>query len=276
MTKTFPQIPGVDAAGTVVSSAVPALQVGDRVIVTGFDLGMNTWGGFATLIRVPASWVLPLPDPLSLQESMIFGTAGLTAALCIDALMQHSVQPDAGEVLVTGATGGVGSLAVAMLAKLGFQVVAVTGKTEHHEWLRSLGAATILSREELHDQSGKPLLSGRWAGAVDTVGGSMLATVLKSTRYGGCVTACGLVGGADLTTTVYPFILRAVSLIGIDSVNCPLSRRRRLWHHLATAWKPDRLETIATLVSLPQLCEKMDAILQGQMVGRVVVWVGEG
>jgi acrylyl-CoA reductase (NADPH) len=276
VTKMFPHIPGVDAVGKVVNSTVPTFKVGDRVIVTGFDLGMNTWGGFAEYIRVPASWVLPLPKTLSLQDSMIYGTAGLTAALCIDALRQHGVQPDSGEVLVTGATGGVGSLVVAILAKLGFPVVAVTGKPEHHEFLRSLGATTILTREAVRDQSPKPLLSGRWAGVIDTVGGNILATALKSTRYGGCVAACGLVGGADLATTVYPFILRGISLIGIDSVNCPLPRRQGLWQHLATDWKPERLGPIATLITLPQLSEKIDAILSGQIVGRVVVQVRNG
>ncbi len=274
VTKTFPHIPGVDAAGTVVTSSVPAFEVGDRVIVTGFDLGMNTWGGFAEYIRVPAQWIVPLPQSLTFRDSMTYGTAGLTAALCIEALMQHGTQPETGDVLVTGATGGVGSLAVAILAKLGFCVTAVTGKAQHHEFLKSLGATTILSREDLNDQSGKPLLSERWAAVVDTVGGNTLATALKSTRYGGYVAACGLVGGPELTTTVYPFILRGISLLGIDSVNCSLDHRQRLWQHLATEWKPNQLEMIATLVSLAQLSEKIDAILNGQIVGRVVVQVG--
>ena len=227
VTKKFPHIPGVDAAGTVVSSEVSQFQAGDPVIVTSFDLGMNTWGGFAEYVCVPAAWVVPLPAGLTLRESMILGTAGLTAGLCIQALQQHGVIPDSGEVLVTGATGGVGSLAIAILAKLGYTVVAVTGKTDQYEYLKTLGAAEILDRNEVNDPNQKPLLKERWAGVVDTVGGNILATAIKSTRYAGCVTACGLVGAADLPTTVYPFILRGVKLIGIDSAQCPMLGRRR-------------------------------------------------
>jgi acrylyl-CoA reductase (NADPH) len=269
VTKNFPHIPGIDAAGTVVSSTVPAFQAGNAVIVTGFDLGMNTWGGFAEYVRVPAAWVVPLPQGMSLKESMILGTAGLTTALCVDALLHRGVCD--GEVLVTGSTGGVGSLAVAILAKLDYSVTAVTGKVAQHEYLRSLGATCILSREEAIDQTGKPLLKERWIGVVDTVGGAMLGTALKSTRYGGCVTACGLVGGAELATTIYPFILRGVCLQGIDSANCPMSHRLSLWHKLATDWKPANLEDMAQVVGLNQLSEQIDRMLQGQSVGRVVV-----
>jgi putative YhdH/YhfP family quinone oxidoreductase len=269
VTKKFPHIPGIDAAGTVATSTVPNFQAGDSVIVTGFDLGMNTWGGFAEYICVPAAWVVPLPEGMTLKESMILGTAGFTVALCIETLKEKGVQ--SGEVLVTGSTGSVGSLAVAILAKLGYSVVAVTGKPSHHDYLRSLGASSILSREEAIDQSGKPLLKERWAGVVDTVGGGILVTALKSTHYGGCVTACGLVGGPELVTTVYPFILRGVCLQGIDSANCPMSTRLKLWHQLATDWKPANLEEITTTVNLSQLSTYINQILQGQGAGRILV-----
>jgi acrylyl-CoA reductase (NADPH) len=271
VTKKFPHIPGIDAAGTVVTSSSSQFQAGDSVIVTGFDLGMNTWGGFAEYVQVPANWVVPLPQSLTLRESMIFGTSGLTAALCLDALIRNGVAPTSGEVLVTGATGGVGSLAIAILAKLGYAVAAVTGKPTQHHYLFSLGTTSVISREEAIDQTKKPLLKERWAGVIDTVGGNTLATAIKATRYGGCVTACGLVGGSDLLTTVYPFILRGVCLIGIDSANCPLSTRLRLWEKLATDWNPGNLEAIATTVNLSQLSNQIDAMLQGQSVGRTVV-----
>ncbi|UBF23925.1 YhdH/YhfP family quinone oxidoreductase [Kovacikia minuta CCNUW1] len=271
VTKKFPHIPGIDAAGTIVNSTVPQFQAGDSAIVTGFDLGMNTWGGFAEYIRVPAAWMIPLPAPMTLWESMALGTSGLTAALCVEAFSHNGVQPDQGEVLVTGATGGVGSLAVSILAKLGFSVVAVTGKPTQQDYLRSLGATAVISREEATDPTRKPLLKERWAGVVDTVGGNILATAIKTTRYGGCVAACGLVGGTDLNTTVYPFILRGVCLNGIDSANCPLPVRKALWKKLATDWKPAHLEAIATTIHLSQLSDQIDLMLQGKNVGRIVV-----
>lgn len=271
VTKKFPHVPGIDAAGTVVASKVTQFQENQKVIVTGFDLGMNTWGGFAEYIRVPAAWVVPLPDGMTLKESMIFGTAGFTAALCIDALEKNNITPADGEVLVTGATGGVGSIAIAILAKLGYSVVAVTGKQSQHEYLKSLGAGLVISREEINDHSGKPLLKERWAGVVDSVGGNILATMIKSIKYGGCVTACGLVGGADLMTTVYPFILRGVKLLGIDSVKCPIATRLEIWEKLASDRKPLKLDQMATSVNLEQLPDKIDEILQGEIVGRVLV-----
>lgn len=271
VTKKFPHIPGIDAAGIVLSSAVPQFQPGDAVIVTGFDQGMNTWGGFTEYVRVPAAWVVPVPEGMTLRESMILGTAGLTAGLCIQSLQQNGVTPDSGEVLVTGSTGSVGSLAIAILAKLGYTVVAVTGKTAQHDYLKALGATTILAREAVEDRDRKPLLKSRWAGVVDTVGGNILATAIKSTKYGGCVTACGLVGGTELPTTVYPFILRSVRLIGIDSAECPISVRTRIWQQLATDWKPANLEDMATEIQLSQLPEKIAAMLKGENVGRVLV-----
>jgi len=275
VTKSYPHIPGIDAAGVVLEDTSGQFQSGDRVFVTGFDLGMNTWGGFAELIRVPAAWVLPIPAGLTPAESMILGTAGLTAASCVEALLQHDIQSESGAILVTGATGGVGSLAIALLAKLGFEVVAVTGKRDRHDYLTKLGAARILSREEAQDASAKPLLKGQWAGVVDTVGGTTLATAIRSTRYGGCITACGLVGGVDLPLTVHPFILRGVRLIGIDSVNLALAQRQQLWHRLATEWKLLDLAAIATTITLTDLPEWIDRILAGQGVGRVLVHVAK-
>jgi putative YhdH/YhfP family quinone oxidoreductase len=275
VTKKFPHVPGIDAAGVVVSSTTPQLQKDDPVIVTGFDLGMNTWGGFAEYIRVPANWVMPLPPGLTLKESMVLGTAGFTAALCVNALEQNNISPAAGEILVTGATGGVGTIAVSILAKLGYAVVAATGKSAHHDFLKSLGALSVLSREEVADHTGKPLLKERWAGVVDTVGGNILATAIKATKYDGCITACGLVGGAELPTTVYPFILRGVRLIGIDSAQSPLQKRLNLWGRLASDWKPNQLTQLASTINLMQLPEQIDRMLRGQSIGRVLVVLPE-
>ncbi|WP_413163374.1 YhdH/YhfP family quinone oxidoreductase [Capilliphycus salinus ALCB114379] len=271
VTRQFPHIPGIDAAGIVVNSNVPQFKPNDLVMVTGYDLGMNTWGGFAEYIRVPAEWVVPLPSDLTLQESMILGTAGLTAALSVNGLIQQEITPSLGEVLVTGSTGGVGSLAVSILAKLGYSVVAVTGKSKSHDFLKKLGAKLIINRSEIDEQTGKPLLKERWAGVIDTVGGNLLATAIKSTQYGGCVTACGLVAGANLTTTVYPFILRGVRLIGIDSVQCSMDKRLLIWSKLAAAWKPTYLDELVTTISLEQLPEKISEILQGNIQGRILV-----
>lgn len=271
VTTKFPHVPGIDAAGTVVSSTVPQFHNDESVIVTGFDLGMNTWGGFAEYIRVPADWVIPLPPRLTLRESMILGTAGFTAALCIQALEQNGITPSSGEILVTGATGGVGSIAVSILSKLGYSVVAATGKTSHHDFLKSLGAVSIIDRAEIEDRSGKPLLKARWAGVVDTVGGNTLATAIKAMKYDGSIAACGLVGGAELATTVYPFILRGVRLMGIDSVQCPRERRLSIWNKLASDWKPARLDKLASTITLFQLPEYIDSILQGKNLGRVLV-----
>ncbi len=271
VTRTFPHVPGIDAAGEVLESRVDALQPGDPVVVIGYDLGMNTPGGLGEMIRVPASWVVARPPGLSAWESMALGTAGFTAAQCVEALLHQNVEPDAGEILVTGASGGVGSVAVMLLAQLGFTVVAATGKPEAHEFLRTLGAGTFLSREESVDQSSRPLLRERWAGVVDTVGGAPLATALRSTRYRGSVAACGLVASPNVATTVFPFILRNVSLLGIDSVNYPPALRSLLWQKLAGAWKPAQLATAARTVALDALEPEITAILAGRQVGRVVV-----
>ncbi len=269
--KVFPHIPGVDAAGIVAHRGVYELVPGDRVLVTGFDMGANRWGGWAEYVRVPQSWVVPLPAGLSLRESMMLGTAGFTAGLCVDALQRHDVTPDRGEVVVTGASGGVGSMAVAILARLGYHVVAVTGKPSAHELLQSLGAREILGREAVDDRGEKPLLSGRWAGAIDTVGGNILSTLLRSCRHSGCVAACGLTAGHQLRLTVYPFILRAVTLAGVDAAWCALALRHEVWRRLAGPWKPEGLERLAQFVTLESLPPRIDDILAGRITGRVVV-----
>lgn len=273
--KVFPHVPGVDAAGTVVQSGVYEYVPGDPVLVTGFDMGSNRWGGWAEYVRVPAEWIVPLPPSLTLREAMIFGTAGFTAGLCVDALERHDVSPDRGEVVVTGASGGVGSMAVAILAKLGYAVVAVTGKPHARDFLKALGAKEVVPREAVDDRSDKPLLSSRWAGGVDTVGGNMLATVLRATRHDGCVAACGLTAGNQLSLTVYPFILRAVTLTGIDAAFCPLPIRHETWKRLADPWKPESLEQFAETVDLAGLPPKIEQILAGEVRGRVVVRVAD-
>jgi acrylyl-CoA reductase (NADPH) len=274
--RSFPHVPGIDAAGTVEASQAGAFRPGQQVLVTGYELGAPAWGGFAEYIRVPEHWVVPLPEGLSLRESMIYGTAGFTAALSLDALLRHGVAPDQGEIVVTGASGGVGSIAVALLAKAGFQVAAVSGKPSAEPFLRGLGAASVLPRSEVQDASTKPLLGTRWAGAVDTVGGVALATILRSTRRAGCVTACGLVGGVDLKLTVHPFILRGVTLAGIDSAECPMPRRIELWNHLAGDWKPPALDKLASqTVELDGVSEQVERILKGETMGRVLVKLGD-
>jgi putative YhdH/YhfP family quinone oxidoreductase len=271
VTKHYPHTPGVDAAGVVEESLSEAFQPGDEVIVTSYDLGMNTPGGFGQYIRVPAAWVVPLPENLSLKESMAYGTAGLTAGFCILRLQEHGVTPELGEILVTGATGGVGSFAVAMLAKISYQVVAVTGKMDEKQFLIDLGAKDAISREEATDTSGKPLLKGRWAGVVDSVGGEILATAIRSTKLHGAVTCCGNVASPDLHINVYPFILRGISLVGIDSQSCPMTFRRQTWGKIATEWKLDDLDRQTSVCSLEELDSEIDRILAGKQKGRVIV-----
>jgi len=271
VSRNFPHTPGIDAAGTVVWCGDGAFEEGEQVLITGFDLGMNTPGGFGQYVRIPSSWALKLPFGLSLKEAMTLGTAGVTAALCVQGLEREGVDPGEGEVVVTGATGGVGSLAVSILARAGYNVSAVTGKQDAGQHLRSLGANTILDREAVMTGSDRPMMKEHWAGAVDVVGGGMLAALIKSTRYGGVVTCCGLVGSPDLNINVYPFILRGVNLLGIDSVQVPMEPRKRIWQRLAGEWKPDGLDTLAKEVTLEELDEKIDEILAGRIVGRVVV-----
>ena len=277
VTRKFPHVPGIDAAGTVIESRVPTFLPGDEVLVTGFDMGMNTWGGFAECIRVPAAWVVQRPPALSVRESMLIGTAGLTAAQCLRAFERQGVNPDAGPIVVTGASGGVGSMATAILARAGYEVVASSGKPSAADYLKSLGAKSVINREELDDRGNRPLLSAKWAGAVDTVGGNTLATLVRSTQPRGCVAACGLVGGAELSLTVYPFLLRGVNLAGIDSAECPLAERELLWSRLAGGWKPDHLdETCAATVDISELQPEVDRILRGEVRGRVLVTAAGG
>lgn len=273
VTRKYPHTPGIDAAGVVVDSTTRMFAVGDEVTVTGFDLGMNTFGGFGQYISVPALWATRLPQGLSLRDSMGYGTAGLTTALCMIRLMASGLTKDSGEVLVTGATGGVGSIAVAILAKLGFNVVAATGKSSEHGFLTRLGAKAIISREEANDTSGRPLQKPRWAGVIDTVGGNILATALKSAKYAGLVAACGNAMSPELHVNVFPFILRGVSLLGVDSVEIPMRARQTAWSKLAGEWRID-LGEIVTEVSLEELDPQIDAILKGGVRGRVLVRVG--
>jgi putative YhdH/YhfP family quinone oxidoreductase len=271
--RKFPHIPGIDAAGEVAESTSPDFQKGQKVLVTGYDLGAGRWGGWSEYARVPAEWVIPLPPGLSLVESMQLGTAGFTAALSVYALRHHEITPQSGEIVVTGATGGVGCLAVSMLGKLGYTVVAVTGKSDRHDWLKKLGAARVIGRGDVDVKGGNPLLKAGWAGAVDTVGGNVLATLLRSTHIGGCVTACGLVAGPELVTTVFPFILRGVTLSGIDTGWCRRERRLELWRLMAGEWKPPRLAEVSKQVELKDVDEPVQRILAGQIAGRTVVHV---
>lgn len=269
----FPHVPGIDAAGVVAESSVEGIEAGSSVIVTGYELGVGRWGGWAEFIRVPADWVVPLPKGLSLREAMILGTAGFTAAQCVLALERQRIIPGSGPVVVTGATGGVGCVAVMLLAKLGYHVAAVSGKPERADWLRSLGAVDVLSRDAVNDSSDRPLLSTRWAGAIDSVGGNTLSTLVRSTQHRGCVAACGLVGGDQLPLTVYPFLLRGVRLEGVDSAMCPYSERIEIWRRLSQEWKLDRLQDIATEIPLDRVTEAVQAIRDGQVVGRTLVAV---
>lgn len=270
VTRKYPHTPGIDAAGVIVDSTTKLFNVGEQVTVTGFDLGMNTSGGFGQYVSVPALWATRLPQGLSLKDSMGHGTAGLTAALCIIRLMASGLNKDSGEVLVTGATGGVGSVAVAILGKLGYNVVAATGKASEHDFLKSLGATSIISREEANDTSGRPLQKPRWAGVIDTVGGNILATALKTAKYGGLVAACGNAMSPELNINVFPFILRGVSLLGVDSVEIPMRARQMAWTKLASEWSID-LGKLVTEVSLEGLNPKIDEILKGAVRGRVLV-----
>jgi putative YhdH/YhfP family quinone oxidoreductase len=269
--RTFPIVPGIDAAGEVLESRSPHFAVGDQVIATSYELGVSRPGGWAQVMDAPSDWIVPLPSGLSTREAMLLGTAGLTAGMCLEALLAHAVAPNRGEVLVTGASGGVGSLAVRLLAQQGYRTVAATGKASAREALLRWGAAEVISRDAVYDASDKPLLKPRWSGVVDCVGGVTLATAIRQTLPGGCVAACGLTGGANLPLTVFPFILRGVTLAGIDSAYCPYERRARVWNLLASDWKLANLEenvTESRLEDLPALVEKM---LRGEVAGRVIV-----
>lgn len=266
-----PLIPGIDLAGTVIASTSPEVRAGDVVLVHGYDLGVAHHGGFARIARVPAAWVVPLPAGLSAHDAMTIGTAGFTAALSVDALEVRGLRPGDGPILVTGATGGVGSIAVDILATRGYEVVASTGKPDAAQWLRDLGAVDVIGREEAADAS-RPLQRERWAGAVDCVGGSTLPYILSSLRYGAAVAASGNTGGMGVQTTVLPFILRGVALLGIDSVQCAIDRRREVWARIATDLRPRGLEALGSAtVSLAEIPQALDALLQGAAQGRTLV-----
>ncbi|MGG2200745.1 acryloyl-CoA reductase [Paenibacillus validus] len=270
--KSYPFVPGIDLAGEVVHSDDPSFAVGDEVLVTGYELGVSHPGGFSQLARVPADWVVPLPDGLTAREAMSLGTAGFTAALSVLQMERNGLRPEQGPVLVTGATGGVGSVVVSLLSKLGYRVTASTGKLAESEYLLGLGAAEVIERDALIPPDGKPLRKERWAGAVDPVGGASLPFILSTLRYGGSAAVSGLTGGADFATTVYPFILRGVKLLGIDSVYCDTLTRREVWSRLAADWKPvSYLETGAREIGLGNLADTLAAIRSGRLRGRAIV-----
>jgi putative YhdH/YhfP family quinone oxidoreductase len=275
VTRNYPHTPGIDASGVVLESADPAFKSGDEVIVTSYDLGMNTAGGYGQYIRVPAGWVVPLPADLSLREAMIYGTAGFTAALSVWRMVGNGVQPEHGDILVSGATGGVGSIAVSLLAKSGYRVVAVNGVVDESDYLREIGAQNVISIDEATDTSGRPMLKSRWAGGIDTVGGEILATTIKAVNPNGTVTCCGNVASPDLPLNVFPFILRGVTLIGIDSQNCPMPIRNQIWEKIASDWKIDWLEKLTTEAPFAALDEKIELMLQGKHKGRTIINIGD-
>jgi putative YhdH/YhfP family quinone oxidoreductase len=269
VTRKYPHTPGIDAAGMVAESRAAGIKKGDKVIVTSYDLGMNTPGGFGQYIRVPGEWVVKLPAGLTLKQSMIFGTAGFTAGMSIFKLCQI-LRPDQGDILVTGATGGVGSLAAAILSHLGYTVTAVSGKSDT-SFLNRLGVCTIVSRTAFLENTAPPLLKPEWAGVIDTVGGPILARAIKSTRQDGIVTCCGNVASPDLPVTVFPFILRGITLFGIDSQHCPMAFRSQIWERLAHEWKFDLLEQMYHEISLDQLDPEIEQMLKGELTGRTLV-----
>jgi acrylyl-CoA reductase (NADPH) len=268
--RNWPLVPGIDLAGNVITSDSDNYRPGDLVILTGWGVGEKYWGGYSQRQRVRSEWLVPMPVGLDARRAMVIGTAGLTAMLCVMTLEEAGVEPDDGPVLVTGASGGVGSIAVAILSKLGYSVTAVSGKADAKEFLTGLGASEIISRDEM-SQPPRALEGQRWAGAVDTVGSTMLARVLAETNYGGCVAACGLAGGADLPTTVMPFILRNVSLRGVDSVSCPIERRKAAWQRLVSDLPGSALGEIEQVIGLDQVPELAEQITSGKVRGRVIV-----
>jgi len=271
VTRTYPHTPGIDAAGIVDESNDPRFRPGDRVIVTSYDLGMNTAGGLGQYIRVPADWVVPMPENLSPRESMMYGTAGLTAALAVHKLKMFGAKPDQGPVVVTGATGGVGSLSIMLLAREKFKVVAATGKMHEQKYLTELGAEAVIHRDEVSDQSGRPLLSAQWSGAIDTVGGTILSTLIRAAKQEGVIASCGNAASHKLDINVYPFILRGVNLVGIDSGNCRMKLRKKIWAKLADEWKLPKLNTMVSECSLLELDGEIEKMLNGQQTGRILV-----
>lgn len=270
VTRNYPHTPGIDAVGTVVSSESPKFKVSDQVIVTSYDLGMNTDGGFAEYVKVPADWSVKLPENLSMKEAMTIGTAGLTAGMSVLRLSEI-VKPEDGSIVVSGSTGGVGSLSIGILKKMGYKTVAITGKKADVEFLKNLGADEVIMREDFEKMDNKPLLKPLYAGGIDTVGGMILENIIKSTLPMGVVTCCGNVASPKLDLTVFPFILRGITLIGIDSQNYPMKYREKVWEKLANDWKTNSLIDTATEISLGELNEKIDLMLKGKLKGRTIV-----
>ena len=270
VTKKYPHTPGIDAAGIVKFSDSDNFNVGDEVIVTGYDLGMNTPGGFGEYIRVPENWVVKLPVGLTMKEAMIIGTAGFTAGISILRLMEQ-VKPGDGNIIVSGATGGVGSMALSMLSKAGYNTVAISGKTQEHDFLKSMGVSEIISRTDFLNMEDKPILSAQYAGAIDTVGGDILVKIIKSLKPLGLATTCGSVGGTKLDLNVFPFILRGVSLVGVSAQNYPDSLRKILWEKLANELKPGNIIDLYQEVTLNELSETINLILAGKLKGRTIV-----
>lgn len=272
VTRNFPHITGIDLAGTIYESKSNIFKENERVVVTGYDLGMNTDGGHAQFVKVPASWVARIPDTLSDKEIMTFGTAGLTAALSINELIRNSVNPKDGNILVTGSTGGVGSISVSILSKLGYKVTAISSKEEKIDYLKRIGASEVILKDTfIEETSKKPILKEKYAGIIDTVGGVLLANALKCIKYDGVATCCGLAASHELNTNVFPFILRGVRLIGIDSVECKLEKKQEAWNKLGGIWKIDTLDNITNEISLDELQKIYNLFLAGRSVGRYVV-----
>ena len=271
VTRNFPHITGIGVAGTVYESTSSIFKVGERVLVTGYDMGMNTNGGHAEFVKIPADWVARIPDAITDKEIMTFGTAGLTAALSVNELMDNGVKPESGSILVTGATGGVGSIAVSILSKIGFTVVAISGKEEKTEYLKRIGASEVILRDTFNEEAKKPMMGEKYAGVVDTVGGEVLANALKYIKYDGVATCCGLTSSHELNTNVFPFILRGVRLIGIDSVECKLEKKQAAWEKIASKWKISTLNSITNEITLNEVKDAYSLLLAGKAVGRYVV-----
>ena len=271
VTRVFPHVTGIDVAGVIEKTYSDEFKIGDEVIVTGYDMGMNSDGGHQNYVKVPASWVIKKPTNISDREIMTFGTAGLTAALSVNELIQNGVLPESGEVLVTGATGGVGSIAISILNKLGFDIVAISGKEDKIPFLKKLGVKEVILRKDFDIENKKPLLKERFAAVIDTVGGNILSEALKSIKYDGVATCCGLTSSYELPTNVFPFILRGVRLIGIDSVECKKAKKLAAWEKLAYQFKIDTLDALTTEIYLDDMKEAYTALLDGRAVGRYLV-----
>ena len=268
VSRNYPHSPGIDAAGIVEESNSDEFSIGDEVIVTGYDLGMNTSGGFSEYIRVPKEWIIKKPDNLELEESMAYGTAGLTAGLCVRKILMSGIKPDDGEVFVTGATGGVGIVAVMLLAKLGFDVVAITGKDTETDLLKSLGAKEVINRSEFEGEMKSPSAKPRWAGGVDAVGSKILSNLISATHQRAAIACCGMVGGVNLNTSIFPFILRGLSLLGIDSAETLIDVKKEIWNNFASDWKLEKINDQIKDVGLEELSSEIEKILNGKQVGR--------